>query len=376
MSSAARPAGGWSGTFALLACACLLAVLPARAAAVGASTYDPLASGKTKIAFEGAFLATLKRNGVKLGATSPTKASGGALSLPVTAGEFDPTIEKGTIEHEGGTTFTRGKRKVVLREVMLKIKPAPLYAKVGGGQLKLAGNAKTKVVREGFGAEFTATRLRLTQKFATRLNKKLGLYRTKPFHPGMPLARITSTFQPASVNVLPQNRVTIVPDPAIVAKLHELHVSLNPVAPTELAAGPLFTSPIAVASRLSPDGRSGILYTEGAIEYLQLGAGQVFWKAPLFEPAPATSTAEVEVLPTPAFPGKLGPIQITTYDLSSATISSEPKARTISVSGAQLTLSAQSAATFEEAFSKPQEKSGVFHAGELFGSVSFTALGQ
>jgi hypothetical protein len=215
--------------------------------------------------------------------------------------------------------FASGARRVVLRDLMmLKIKPAPRYAKVGGGQLKLAGNARTKVVRDGFGADFDATGLHLTSKFATRLNKN----------------------------------------------------------PRRTRRRPILTVPIAVASRLSPDGRSGVLYTEGAAESLQLGAGQVFWKSPLLEPAPATATAEVEVQPTPAFPGKLGPIAITSFDLSAATIVSEPKARTIAVTGALLKLSAQTAATFEEAFAKPQEKSGVFHAGELFGTVSFTAQGQ
>jgi hypothetical protein len=346
--------------------------LPATAGATGGSTYDPLSSGSTKISFGKPFLALLNRFHVKLAATAPTKLKAGTFSFPVSDGEYDPTIEKGSVDQDGGLVFSTGQRRVVLSDVMLKIKPAPLYAKVGGGQLKLAGNAKTRLVRDGFGARFTATGLRLTSKFATRLNKKLGLP-GRPLKPGLPLAKITSTVQPASVNVLEAGRATLLPDPAIFAKLHSLHVSINPISPAELAPGPIFTLPIALKGRISPDGRSGLIKTEGSLEFLQLGAGQVFWHAFNFELGIATTLAEVDVEPTPTFPGKLGQVPITTFDLPAATITSNPKARTIAFSDAHLALSAQSAATFNQAFAEGKE---VFKAAEPLGTVSFTAQGQ
>jgi hypothetical protein len=346
--------------------------LPATAGATGGSTYDPLASGMTKISFEKPFLALLKRYHVKLAASAPAKLKAGTFTFPVSGGEYDPTIEKGTIEQEGGLTISVGHRRVVLSDVMLKIKAAPFYAKVGGGQLKLAGNAKTEVVRDGFGARFTATDLRLTSKLATRLNKKLRLP-GRPLKPGLPLATITSAVQPASVNVLEEGRATFVPDPGIFAKLHELHVSVNPVSPAELAPGPLFSLPIALKGRISPDGRSGLLKTEGGLEFLQLGAGQVFSHAFNFELGANAALAELDVEPTPTFPGKLGQIPVTTFDLSAAAISANPKARTVTVNGAHLSLSAQGAATFNQAFA---EGKPVFIAGEALGTVSFTAQGQ
>jgi hypothetical protein len=121
---------------------------------------------------------------------------------------------------------------------------------------------------------------------------------------------------------------------------------------------------------LAPSGRSGLLKTSGSLEFLQLGAGQVFWAEPWLELG-ANATAEVDVEPTPAFPGKLGRIGL--LDLAAGTASSDPKSRTIAVAGAQLTMQTQTAATFNQAFAAGKE---AFKAGELVGTISFTAQAQ
>jgi hypothetical protein len=54
-------------------------------------------------------------------------------------------------------------------------------------------------------------------------------------------------------------------------------------------------------------------------------------------------------------------------------ISSEPKRRTISLSGAQLTLNSTGAGELNEAFGEGTE---LFTAGEVIGAVSFTAVGE
>ena len=77
------------------------------------------------------------------------------------------------------------------------------------------------------------------------------------------------------------------------------------------------------------------------------------------------------MLPTPTFPGKLGQIPILT--LTGGTPASDPATRTVSLSGAALSLTAQTAATFNEAFAKPQGKVDIFQAGEILGALSFTA---
>jgi hypothetical protein len=258
-----------------------------------------------------------------------------------------------------------------LRHIELKVKKTPLYAKVGGGQLKVASAKSISFKREGFDSGFGAKSLALSEKVAIRLNKKL---RTKDFfHEGQLIGTLKSTTEPRLVTILPQGQAILTPDPAILAKFKSLFVSLNPIAPAELSPGPLLRFPIAGGGQLAPNASEGTLRTGGAIELLQLGAGQVFHKEYWFDLGVKTTLAEVDVEPTPAFPGKLGQIGVFGLDMSRASVSSDPASGTISVSNAPLTLVAQTAATFNQAFAAGK---ATFAAGEAFGVVSFAAVGQ
>lgn len=355
--------GGSALALALLLSLCL-------SSSAGAA-YDPIGGGTTKLTLDKGFLSLLKREGVTLQAKAPAKRQGSTLVLPVSGGKEDPTSGKGEVTHEGQIVFAKGNRKVPLRDIELKAKKTPLFAKVGGSQLKLTTAKTIASAREGFGQGFKATGLELTAKVATRLNKKL---RTgKAFAEGLAMGTLKSKTQPQRVAILDQGQGTLVPDQAILAKLKALFVSLNPIAPAELAPGPLLRFPIALGGQISPDASEGTLRFAGAIELLQLGAGQVFHKEYWFDLGAKSAVAEVDVEPTPAFPGKLGQIGVFGIDMSRAAISSEPKSRTVSVSGAPLTLAAQTAQTFNEAFAAGK---AVFGAGEVFGSVSFAAVGQ
>jgi hypothetical protein len=333
--------------------------------------YDPIGSGEAKLSFDKGFLAELKKQGVRISAKAPAKLKAAAITLPAFGGEMDPTIKKGTIETEGTIVFSKGSRTLPLRAIEVKVKQAPLYAKVGGSQLKLSEAKSTSFKRGGFGSAFQAKAMSLTQKVATRLNKKL---RTKDFFKeGQLLGQVKTTTEPKLTTILPQGQAIITPDPQILAKFKSLFVSLNPISPAELAPGPILRFPIAAGGRLAPNGAEGTLRTAGAIELLQLGAGQVFEKEYWFELGPKQALAEVDVEPTPAFPGKLGQIGVFGIDMARASVSFDPNSRTISVSGAPLSLTVQSAQTFNQAFAAGQPS---FAAGEAFGVVSFAAVGQ
>ena len=335
------------------------------------AAYDPIASGTTKLILDKGFLASMKKVGVKVSATSPAKLKGSTLTLPVSGGKSDPTIAKAEIEQEGTIVFQSGKRKVPLRAIELKTKHTPLFAKVGGSQLKVATSKATKVSRAGFGTTFNATKLELTQKVATRLNKKLRS--TDFFKAGQTIGKIQSQALPERVTILPQGQATLTPDPAILAKFKALFVSLNPISPAELAPGPLFHFPIALGSQIAPDASSGTLRLGGAIEALQLGAGQVFQKEFWLDLAAKDTSSEVDLEPTPAFPGKLGRVGTYAIGMGGASVLSDPKSRTISVSNAVFSLDAQTAQSFNEAFAGGK---AVFGAGEVFGTVGFGAVGQ
>jgi hypothetical protein len=307
---------------------------------------------------------------VALVAKQGARQKGRVFTLPVSGGQVDPTTGKGSVDNEGVLVFQGARGKVPLRELAVKTTHQPLIAKVGGGQLKVASAAKTGSVRTGFGSTFEARKLKLSAKVATRLNKKLRP--EVPFAAGQPLGALVAEARPQLVTVLPVGRAALAFHPDFTAKLDAAFVSLNPIFPAE-HNGSLFTFPIAAGGAIAPDASEGTLRTGGEVELLHLGAGQVFWRELWLDLGAEIDTAEVDVEPTPAFPGKLGRIGVFAADTSAVAVFSEPGERHISVSNLPLRLEAQTAATLNEAFGQGQN---MFGAGEAVGSVSFTAQAQ
>ncbi len=351
-----------SSLAALLTLICLSA--PAQA------LYDPLAGGTTKLTLEKSFLSLMKSHGVKVSAKAPAKFRGGVLTLPISGGEMDPTTARGTIEHEGTLVFSSNRHNVVFRAITIKAKKTPLIAKVGGSQLKVAKAKTISSKREGFGEGFSSKGLLLTQKVATRMNKKLGLGRL--LKEGTPFGKTTSKTQPSLVSILPQGQASLTPDPAFIAKLKALFVSLNPIFPAE-GRGGVFTFPIGLQGAISPDASQGTLKLVGDLEFLQLGGGQIFWHETWLELQGQSFSPEVDLEPTPAFAGKIGRTGVLALGLSQASVTSDPQARTITLQGAPATLTAQSAQEFNGAFAEGREE---FRAGEVVGVVGFGAVGQ
>ncbi len=345
------------------ALACALVSVP-----LAHATNDPLGSGSAKLVLDKRFASFLKHDGVTLSATQGAKRKGSAFVLAVIGGSVDPVAGKGEVQAEGSLVFQSSRKKVPLRNIVVKTKHSPLVAKVGGSQLKIATSSKLADKRSGFGIEFTAKELKLTAKVATRLNKKLRP--EVPFTEGQPLGSLVTNPQPKLATVLESGRATLAFDPAFLAKLESRFVSLNPIFPAEHQGG-TFSFPITLGGQIAPDGSEGTLRTGGAVELLQLGAGQVFWKELWLDLGAKVDSAEVDVEPTPAFPGKLGRIGV--FDLVGGTLASDPKSRAVSLSGGSLVLEAQTAKTLNEAFEAGKE---LFKAGEVAGAVSFSALAQ
>jgi hypothetical protein len=349
-----------------LALACLLALAP-----LAQADYDPLASGSTRLSLDRSFLALLKQNGVKLSAVAPAKLRAGNVTFPVSGGKFDPTAARGTIEHDGALRFGKGNRSLPLGALQLKTtqRHSPFSVKAGGSQLKLAAAESMAVSRQGFGDKVKVSKLSLSAKVATRLGKKLRLRGL--FKEGQALGSALTRAQPQTIAVLGKGKAELTFDPAILAKLNSLFVAVNPIFPAE-HPGP-FTLAI-FGGTIAPDASQGTIETQGALEFLQLGGGQVFWKEPGLDLTTRSFSAEVEVLPSPPYAGKAGRVAVAA--LAAASASADPKQRTVTVSNAALSLDAGTAATFNEVFAKPQGKDGVFAGGEALGALSFVAQGQ
>ena len=350
---------------ALVALACgLLGAAPAGA------VYEPLGSGSTKLILDKSFVAALKSEGVALQARAPARLTGNSVSFPVLAGKLDPTTENGTIEHGGALLFKAGSRSIPLKDLQLKTsqRRSPLSAKVGGSQLKLASAKGLTASRAGFGEQISVPGLALSAKFATRLAKKLD--RRQLFEAGMALGATATRATPSTIAVAQRNKAELTLATGFQAKLDSLFVAVNPIFPAE-HPGP-FTLPL-LAGTIAPDASQGTVETQGALELLQLGGGQVLWRDAWIDLAARTLSPEAELLPSPPYGGKQDRASV----VSLAPTSTAANAQQRSVSfAASLALDAGTAATFNEVFAKPLGRDGVFVAGEAFGSVSFTAEGQ
>lgn len=352
----------------LLASAALLC-LPLLLTAPVMAGYDPVASGTTRISLDKSFARVLAANGVRIVAKGGARRHGRLLVLPASGGKVDPGVERGEVESAGTLTIERGNRRLKVRQIVVKTKPEPLVARVGGGQLKLASVGSLSFERVGFGSLIAAGPLRLTAKVATRLGKKLRL--RDVFEAGQRLGTLRSEAQPATLAVLPEGRATFSPTAEFLAKLDSRFVSLNPIAPAERMPGPIFTVPLIPEGTISPDAAAGVPRTGGALEFLQLGSGQVFWQELWFDLAGRQVLAIVDIEPTPTFPGKVGQVAVAT--LAGGVVAADAKGRAVTVSGATVALSAPGAQQFNLAFGGGQE---VFQAGEAIGGLSFTAHTQ
>src|SRR3954469_3360791 len=329
---------------------------------------DPLGSGKTKLTLEKSFLSFLSQNGLKLRAKLGAKRQAKTITLPIIGGTMDLAEGRGEIAQEGTIFFQGAKGKVPLRKITVKTRHTPLVAKVGGSQLKVASAKEISSKRAGFGSTFSAKELSLTAKAATRLNKKLRP--RVPFTQGQLMGSLKTTPQPALITIEDRGRATLAFDPAFAAKLEGRFVSLNPVFPAE-HQGATFTFPLAAGGALAPDGSQGTLRTAGEVEALQLHGAQLFWRELWLDLGARQGTVEAELLPTPPYPGKSARTAL--FDLGATAVSSDPKSRTISVSGAPLTLNAAGAQELNEAFGGGR---ALFAVGELVGTVSFGAVGE
>ena len=375
MNEAIRRDAGWRrGAPVAIATLALSTVALFVFAPVASAAYDPVASGTTKLTLDKGFLVLLKQNGVKLSTRESAKLGGGAVTFPVSGGKLDPTSAKATVEHEGTLLFSAGKRSIPLRALQLKTtqKRAPLSAKLGGSQLKLASAAKLSSSREGFGFKVKVTTLKLSGKVAERLDKKLHLRGV--FKEGQPIGSSLTKTRPATVTVLGSGKASLALDPGTIAKLNELFVAVNPIFPAE-HIGSAFTLPI-FGGTIAPDASSGILETSGALELIQLFGGQVFLHEPWCDLGAKALSAEVDVEPSPPYPGKEGRVGVGALGLTGATIASDPKTRTVAVENATVTMQAGLAETLNEVFAKPKGKGNVFKAGDPLGVISFDAQGQ
>jgi hypothetical protein len=350
-----------------------LAILAALVAAQTAEArYDPIAGGTTKLTLSKPFVSLLKANGVKLAGKGGATYNAGVASFPVSGGKLEPVAVVGTVEHEGALVFAAGRHTLPLKSLTLKTTQArsPLSAKFGGGQLKIASSATLASKRAGFGVASKVTQIRLSAKVAGRLDKKLDL--PGVFTAGQLLGSSTTDAQPETVTVKEGGTAELTLAPEFAAKLSALFVAVNPIFPAEHLAAP-FTLRVD-GGQIAPGASSGTLATAGSLELIQQDGGQAFFRELAPELGLGSTRAEYQFVSSPTSPGPAGTGPL--LGLGAGTVTSEPKARTIDLTGASLPLPAATAQALNETFAKPQGKSDVFGPGEELGTLAFAVAAE
>jgi len=385
-----RAQGTMLSAVAMVAALAALLVLAPFASAAN----DPLASGTTTLTLNKNLFKKLKKAGVKTIKVSPATVKVRTVTLPVSGGSLDPTNGLGTVEQSGGIKFKHGKKSAVVKTIVIDTTTNSINAKVAGKNMKLASSSGVSAARNGFGANVTIGSMKLTNKAAKQLNKKLGFTgkqaKKAPFKGGKGMGSALAETQPKTVTVLPTGNASLVTSLATDTKLAKVLVGIKTVAPTTETAPlpPTFAFPIS-GGTIAPNATSGILQTAGGLQLVQVfkpGVETVMTLNAIFVDLGAkTATVEVTLKSTVSEEinklGNLGRSSIANISLTGATIKSDPSARTVSVENASATLQAVTAETLNSVFVGPFEaitKTSAEHfvEGDPLGTFSFSAQTQ
>jgi len=363
-----------------VAIAALLAIVPAASA-----NRDPISGGTTDLHLKKGFLKKLTNLGVGLAGVGTGQVNGGAISLPVSEGMFDPTNAQGHITSPGGFQLVRGARSVPITGVEANTVHGYVRATIAGARMQLGTFANPTTGREGFGARVKASQLTLTQNAANRISNRLGLQGGQRINQRVMSNEFNITV-PQTVTILGQGEATLEGASAAFKKLGEKGVSassgIKPIPPAKNSKVTQFSFPI-TGGTVTPNASSGSVTTTGGVEILKKGktlSPQMKITNLQIEFTPKTATVEIEVLPNPPFPGQTGRSSFFELVFPSNAIQSNPTTRQISVQGAEAKLQAAAAATLNSVFNQGGEKappaSSEFAAGELFGTLSMTLQAQ
>jgi hypothetical protein len=389
MTEATRPHGGRGSVLAALAfAAALLACLVLCSQAFAAADKVAPSSSSTKITLTKGFMKKLKKSGVKIQKVAPASLKGNLLTLPVSEGEIDPTNGQGTLSHEGGLKFKKGRKSAIVKNLVLETATSSIRANVAGKNMKLASVRGLSNVRTGFGVTISGKSLKLTGSAASRLNKKVAVPAkkkhkkkknkktkratlskkkngkkkgkkkgsAKPFKGGLALGSSVSEAQPSKVTLLPAGTATLATDGTTMGKLENVKVGIAPTGGTTVsgtAPAVVYTFPI-VGGLIAPNLTSGLVETNGGVKLTQvlqtglLPSEKITTEITLdkmgVDLANHTLIAEV-VAASDASPalnlGNLGRSSIA--DVNGGTVAVDPISRTVKVENAAATLQTISA---------------------------------
>ena len=337
---------------------------------------------------------------IQLQGSRGLKLKPGSLSLPIAGGAVDPIDGSGTVQVAGGLKAKRGKGKAKVTITALNLGanggPGTISAKVGKNKVPVFGNLTGgSVARDGWGAKISGIKATIAGKGAQALNrafspgKGAGKSSGGRVKAGQSLGTVVSvTTDPLSVEVVPGTGTMTLHTNltgSFATKLPQHCVfaltGVTPIAPATQSLAD-FTFPVTGGSA-APDFSAGELLTGGGQRITKtggLGTPSACASAapPIGSNLDSTDLgvafAQNFLQSTAALPnGTVLRAPLATVDFSTGTRSVDPNTKTLTVTGATVSLQVLAAVTLNTVFpTESGNASDDFAAGDAIGTLDIT----
>ncbi|HXS47898.1 MAG TPA: hypothetical protein VN756_10600, partial [Solirubrobacterales bacterium] len=342
--------------------------------------FDPAGDGSTVLRLNRGLFQLLRKEGVHLSKSTAGKVEGRVITLPIEAGQVDPTTGKGSVSLEGGIELWAGRRRVALTGLNFDSGRRTLTGKIGTRTLLIASAFGIRSTRNGFGANIDVKGLAMRSTAAKILNRKLGLdgviRRNRTF------AEATTYAQPGAVTIV-SGSLALAGNEETFAKLKSLDVRVTPFESATLLSEspPTFGFPLLSGGAPVPlDLSSGGVRSETGLMLIQQGGSSTPTVLSLMGLSVSLESklisADVSVQPQSSGVSRFGVTPIATLDTPGASMSIDPGARTITLANVSATITQFLAERLNDAFAKPQGKAPLFDAGEPLGTVTVAVQAQ
>jgi hypothetical protein len=324
----------------------------------------------------------------------------GGLNLPITRGAVDPVDGSGTVRVAGGFRAKRGKGKAKVTITSLNLGAnggqGTISAKIGKAKVAAFGTLTGgSVARDGWGAKISNITATIAGKGAQALNrafsprKKAGKSSGGRVKAGQSLGTVVSvTTDPLSVEVVPGTGTMTLHTNllgAFASKLPQHCVlaltGVTPIAPATQSLAD-FTFPITGGSA-APDFSAGELRTGGGQRITKTGGLGTPSACASADPPigthldstePGMDFAQNLLLSSAALPnGTVLRAPLATVDFSTGTRSVDPNTKSLTVTGATVSLQQLAAFTLNTVFpTESGNASDDFAAGDAIGTLDIT----
>lgn len=149
-----------------------------------------LSGEETLLALDPDTARVLEQNDVAVAPVDPAAPDGDAIAFPITGGELEVEELAGTIEHEGGLTFSAGNTDVEVTDFVVDTVAGTLTASTADGELPLLQLDPSGLKRSEEGDVIVASGIEasLTRDGAQALNDAFDV---NLFERGIPIGEVT-----------------------------------------------------------------------------------------------------------------------------------------------------------------------------------------